>query len=316
MPKVSVIVPVYGVEKFIERCARSLFEQTFDDVEFIFVDDCTKDNSINVLRQVINDYHERKEHVRIIHHEVNKGLPQARKTGMLAAKGDYVINFDSDDWVDSNSVQSLYERAYLEDADIVIGDIVLTDGHNEHLEKGCINCEKKQLIRDLSAFRIMWTLCNKMFKRSLLIDMAYPVANNGEDMGLVIPLFIRAVKFSYEPMSLYYYYHHPHSMTHVGGEASVVNRFYMFKDNAEIVIDAFNEAGLSETFKTSIDAIKFRVKLHLLGLVHDREYYKIWKSTYPEINVRVFLNGEVKMIDKFKFLLTYLHLYPKKVDRI
>ena len=82
MPKVSVIIPVYGVEKYIERCARSLFEQTLEDMEFIFVNDCTKDNSIDILLRVIDEYPKRKSQVHILNHEFNKGLPVARQTGI------------------------------------------------------------------------------------------------------------------------------------------------------------------------------------------------------------------------------------------
>lgn len=71
MPKVSVVVPVYGVEKYIERCARSLFEQTLEDMEFVFVDDCTKDNSIAILEKVILDYPKRKDQIKIIHKIIN-----------------------------------------------------------------------------------------------------------------------------------------------------------------------------------------------------------------------------------------------------
>ena len=78
MPKVSVIVTVYGVERYIERCARSLFEQTLDDMEYIFVDDCSKDSSISVLENVITQYPLRKGQVRIVHHEQNKGVSRAR----------------------------------------------------------------------------------------------------------------------------------------------------------------------------------------------------------------------------------------------
>ena len=81
--KVSIVVPVYGVEKYIERCARSLFTQTFGDIEYIFVNDCTKDSSMQVLEFVMKDYPARN--VRIINKEKNEGLPQARKTGVLAS---------------------------------------------------------------------------------------------------------------------------------------------------------------------------------------------------------------------------------------
>lgn len=111
MPKVSVIIPVYGVEKYIERCARSLFEQTLVDMEFIFVNDSTKDNSIDILLKVINEYPQRKNQIKILHHEVNKGLPAARQTGIKVAKGDYIAHCDSDDWVTSNAYQEMYETA-------------------------------------------------------------------------------------------------------------------------------------------------------------------------------------------------------------
>ena len=88
MPKVSVIVPVYGVEKYIERCARSLFEQTLDDIEYIFVDDCSPDRSIEILNQVIGEYPGRKDQVQIIHHASNQGLALARQTGLKAATGE------------------------------------------------------------------------------------------------------------------------------------------------------------------------------------------------------------------------------------
>ena len=96
-PKVSIIVPIYGVEHFIERCARSLFEQTLDGIEFIFVNDSTPDNSISILLRVLEDYPNRQNQVRIVQHEVNKGLPFARQTGIRLAKGEYIAHCDSDD---------------------------------------------------------------------------------------------------------------------------------------------------------------------------------------------------------------------------
>lgn len=77
--KVSIIIPIYGVELFIERCAISLFEQTLDDIEYIFVDDCTMDKSVQILQGIIAKYPQRKDNVFIIRHERNKGLASARK---------------------------------------------------------------------------------------------------------------------------------------------------------------------------------------------------------------------------------------------
>ncbi len=97
MLKVSVIIPVYGVEKYIERCTRSLFEQTLDDMEFIFVNDCTKDNSIAIIERIAEEYPLRKSQIHILNHQVNKGLPIARQTGLRVATGEYIAHCDSDD---------------------------------------------------------------------------------------------------------------------------------------------------------------------------------------------------------------------------
>ena len=94
MPLVSEIVLVYKVEQYIERCVRSLMEQTFDDIEFIFVNDCTPDKSMDILRRVIEDYPARIPQIRIIENEVNRGAAASRNIGLDAATGDYIIFTD------------------------------------------------------------------------------------------------------------------------------------------------------------------------------------------------------------------------------
>ena len=129
-PNVSVIVPVYGVEHYIERCARSLFSQTFRSVEFIFVNDCTKDGSMNVLSEVMKEYPE--VDVKVIDLERNMGLPQARRAGVGQATGDYILHVDSDDWIEPNMVERLYERAEETGADMVCCD--WSEEHEDHDE--------------------------------------------------------------------------------------------------------------------------------------------------------------------------------------
>ena len=118
--KISVVVPVYGVESHIARCVRSLMEQTMtDDVEFVFVDDATKDRSIEILENVLADYPRLGKQIQIIRHEKNKGLPAARNTGLAIAKGEYIINFDSDDFLESTILEKLYLRAQNDNLDFV-----------------------------------------------------------------------------------------------------------------------------------------------------------------------------------------------------
>lgn len=130
--KVSILVPVYGVEKYIERCAVSLMEQTYANIEYIFVDDATRDRSIAILESVIEKYPERKNQVRILHHKSNKGLSAARNTAIEAATGDYFWHVDSDDYVAIGAVEQLVKKADETNADIVIFDAVEV---NENREK-------------------------------------------------------------------------------------------------------------------------------------------------------------------------------------
>ncbi|MBR6893112.1 MAG: glycosyltransferase family 2 protein [Bacteroidaceae bacterium] len=118
-PLVSVLVPVYQAEKYIERCAQSLFEQTYDNMEFIFCDDCSPDASIQKLKEVMKDYPQRSEQIRIIHHERNRGSAAARNTLIDNCKGVFLFWVDSDDWVDTNAVEVLVKKQQETDADIV-----------------------------------------------------------------------------------------------------------------------------------------------------------------------------------------------------
>ncbi|MCM1452577.1 MAG: glycosyltransferase [Clostridium sp.] len=123
--KVSVLIPIYGVEKYIARCARSLFNQTLKEgIEFIFVNDATKDNSMDVLKSVIDEFPNRKEQIRIIEHSENKGLAVARVTGVTSAKGEYVTHCDSDDWVEPTMYEKMYNVAKQKGSDIVVCDYV------------------------------------------------------------------------------------------------------------------------------------------------------------------------------------------------
>lgn len=121
--KVSILVPVYNVAAFIEKCARSLFEQTFADIEYVFVDDCSPDNSVEILQRVLEDYPERKSCVKILRHEVNKGVSSARNTALRNASGDYIFFVDSDDFLELDAIALLLDKAKGTNVDIVLCDI-------------------------------------------------------------------------------------------------------------------------------------------------------------------------------------------------
>lgn len=118
---ISVIVPIYAAEQYIERCARSLFDQSMQEgIEFVFVNDCSPDNTMVVLNRIIQGYPSRKGQVQIINHSTNLGAVQSRKDGALVAKGRYIICCDHDDWVEPNMYEQLYQATDNMQADIVV----------------------------------------------------------------------------------------------------------------------------------------------------------------------------------------------------
>lgn len=202
MPKVSVIVPIYGVEAYVERCARSLFTQTFDDVEFVFVNDCTTDNSMTILRKVIADYP--NGNVVLVEKEQNEGLPQARKTGFEHAHGEYIIHLDSDDWMEPNTIEKLYNKAIETGADMVCCDWF------EESECGRLNVQQKSLpvqqyFQDILCFKAQAFLWNRMCRRSLYEGIRFPYDNMFEDYVTTSQLLLNCQQVSFLPEALIHY---------------------------------------------------------------------------------------------------------------
>lgn len=107
--KISILVPIYGVEKYIEQCAHSLFRLNYENIEYIFVNDCTKDKSVQLLENIIRLYPKRETQVRILNHKTNRGLAASRLTGLQKSTGDYVWFVDSDDYVKENAIDRCFQ---------------------------------------------------------------------------------------------------------------------------------------------------------------------------------------------------------------
>ena len=119
---ISIIVPVYNVEPYIERCIRSIMNQTFTEgVECILINDCTPDNSIRIVQQLINEYKGNIQ-FRILSNEHNQGIASVRNIGLQAAKGTYIQYIDSDDYVEPDMLETLYKKACGSSSDILVYD--------------------------------------------------------------------------------------------------------------------------------------------------------------------------------------------------
>ena len=321
MPKVSVIIPIYGVEKYIERCARSLFEQTLDEIEYLFIDDCTPDRSMEILKHVLEEYPQRKPQVNIHRMEQNSGLAKVREWGMRNGNvtGEYIIHCDSDDWVDTDMYRAMYEKAKEDDVDVVVCDYRLTNGEEILKEvKGCRSDDCHRFLMRLLLQRDPWSLCNKLFSRTAYYkELQYAKGDLGEDMLLCIQLMLRCRKISYVNMPYYNYYCNEKSISRFRPSASLQFRNYeCLKKNTDLLIEIIKETDLNDK-QWIINAFQYNATRPLLNLLHaDDKYRKIWMQTYSGANWKYLLNPYVNIDSRIKCLMAITGIYPFKKDRI
>ena len=201
--KVSVIAPIYGVEKYIERFARSVFSLDYDNIEYVFVNDCTKDNSMAILLKVSKEYPNRLANIKIINHETNKGLAGARLTGINNSTGDYIWLVDSDDYADKAALQEALP--YMQNGvDIICSNFyrITADGIKDvYINQPTID----SIITSYSSPSV-WKF---IIKRSLLFDNnIFPIQgiNFSEDHVLMSRLFLKAETVEYLQDKFFYYY--------------------------------------------------------------------------------------------------------------
>ena len=311
MPKVSVIVPVYGVEKYIERCARSLLAQTLDDIEFIFIDDCSPDKSIEILREVVNEFPIRINQVRIERMPKNSGLAAVRKYGVSLALGDYIIACDSDDFMDTHMYEAMYNEAVRNELDLVQCDIDLVDDSGViRTLTSPIDAPSSQVLKDMIIDgNIAASLCNKLVKRTIYQSegVTFPVAGMDEDNTMSCQLAYYSGKLGYIKQSYYKAYSNMESMSRIPGKEQVLKRYKEALDNSKIAIDFLILHGYNSNSIAVIRA-KMRPKITLWPLTYDKECYSIWKETYSETNTHILCDGRIPMKIKIKFFLALTRL--------
>lgn len=307
MSNVSVIIPVYGVEKYIERCVRSLFEQTLDDIEYLFIDDCTPDRSINILKQILEEYPHRKCQVVIHRMEQNSGQAKVREWGMRNATGEYVIHCDSDDWVETDMYRLMYDEAKRIDADIVMCGYKVTDGQTVFSECYHQQTDKTKLISSLLTLHEAWSVWNKMCKRTLYDnDIVYPSLAMGEDMVLTTQLVLKALRVGVIDKALYNYFYNPNSITKMRSESSRYKHWKDSVENAKTVISIFQTKGLEYKYANELGYLKFLQKNLAGDLARKKKYSKEWLEMFRDINWKAFFNPYISNSRKLNFLVKLL----------
>lgn len=279
MPKVSVVIPVYNVANYIERCSRSLFEQTLDDMEFIFVDDASPDNSIQILQGVLSHYPQRRKQVHIVHHSSNLGLTAARNSGLKIAIGEFIANCDSDDYVAPNMYKSLYEKAIQEKADVVYCDFFMAySSHNEYYKTLNNNEDKIVFLKKYlsQSWSVLW---NMLISRELLLahNLHSPQGiTYCEDFYLTVRVLFYANKIAKINDALYYYNRaNTSSIMHKLSKKDTLDERNTYLDTIEF----FAKNGVLTTYQRELS---WRILKNKQDLVLDPHRHYEFMTIYPK----------------------------------
>lgn len=263
-PKVSVIVPVYNCEKYIERCVKSLQNQTLKEIEIILVNDGSTDKSLDLCCSF-----QGKDDNIVVITQKNCGASKARKAGLEVAQGEYIGFIDSDDWVDEEMFQCLYGIAQQENADIVQCSFIKTsdsaDQSIHHCKKFFWNTEKgnsalSELLCVEKQCRFNYLLWNKIYRRELFSRFEYPTEIKIINDVPVIPrLFYYANNIAYTEQPFVYYYERKDENNKSIMDSLEQSRSVMVLSHVE----AFN--NVAEFFRT-IDAEVYKKSLYLLTM--------------------------------------------------
>lgn len=205
-PLVSVIIPVWNVEEFVERAVASILNQTYANIELVVIDDDSPDNSMLKVNQLCAFFPTRK--VRIFSHGKNKGLGAARLTGLMESKGEYVLFIDSDDYVDLDYVDKMINIALVSKSDIVISDYFTSYSNNEVYCSQLFEGSGVELALAIMEGRLQGFLWNKLISRNLFFDNnVFPIEgiNMWEDVCLMCRLAYFAKRISYLPQAFCHY---------------------------------------------------------------------------------------------------------------
>lgn len=279
--KVSILVPFYKVEKYVGRCIESLFTQTYTNIEYVFVNDCTPDKSMEVINEYIEKYGV-AERCKMIVHEQNQGISASRNDCLDNMTGDYFLFVDGDDYINKDMVELLVDAAVRENADISgCGYIEEYPDHSvEYPQKYTNNHD--EMLRSITMLTIKGVLWKLLIRREVIVinNLRFPYDNSiNEDYYYCCRLFYYAKSFASVDKCLYHYVqYNPNNLT----KKSLQN----IESQAAAIIaieEFYREKGVYEIVEKELSMRKFVSKL---PLILDKSCFDVkkWRTLFPESN--------------------------------
>lgn len=301
---ISIIVPIYNVEKYIEKCAVTLFEQDYDNVEYVFVNDCSPDRSMKILKDIIEKYPNRKDDIKIINNIKNSGSSLTRKYGLDASTGKYILFVDSDDWIDIDMVSKMYNAAESNNADIVCCDMILHYKNRQVYKKDRYrDVNNNDKLKALVGGYILPSMTNKLIERKLLLNVVFKEFQFGEDVYIMTQLFYFSKNTIYIPEAFFHYnklnYHSLSTKIDIRTVADI-------KDMYNSICEFFKSKGIYE------ELIKYH-RTRLINVVFynlNNDFVKNLKSIDKEAaNIWLILeNNKFSILKRIICLLPFIGL--------
>ena len=294
-PKVSILVPVYKASKYIERCARSLFEQTFQDIEYIFVDDASPDNSIAILKNVLSEYPIRQKQVKILVNQKNEGVGVSRNIAIDNSTGEYISFIDSDDYIEPNTIEELYTFSILENVDIVVFNMEIQYHDHSEIISDSISADKDENLINVLTEKRSHNLCNKFVKSNLykMKECRIPAGLNYQEDFYVYVRLVYFAEIIRKLDKVFYYYDFRNS------ESLTKKMEKMHFENTVILWNSFDEflteKKLFEKYKLYLDYTKIHRKIRLMIDTNDFKLRKNYSDIFFDEEKRcehLFSRGE------------------------
>lgn len=303
---VSILVPIYNVEKYITRCLDSIFHQTYKDIEYVFVNDCTPDDSMHLLYSYIEENNIDKGKIKIVSHSENQGIAVTRNDCIANASGEYVLFVDSDDWIEPDMVEQLVLTSSNGTVDIVGCDYYInySDGRQlEIIENYSVNSMDN--LYSCIDYRIATTLWKILVRHSLFEKVIFiPEIEIGEDYIASIKLYYYANKCSYVHKCLYHYARFNESCYSNKIRKCLRDHILAVKEVERFLSD---KAIINSNVSDLLLLRKFNIKSNFLR--KDLFDLDMYKKTFPEADCAWRKIKGYRKNEKIKFWLAEKNIY-------
>lgn len=288
---ISIIVPIFNEESYLEKCLNSIINQTYENLEIICVDDRSTDNSLEIIKK----YEEKDARIKLIRQHENRGLSDARNLGIINASGKYVLFVDADDWISNETVESLYANAKSNNSDVVLFNSVENYPNKIRERIYTIPTENKDLnnyVFDfheyphliLRTFHVCWS---KFYKKSFIdkheLRFKYKLF---EDVTFHVNVMLCANRISYLPKILYHY-RKDNRFSLQNTKAKTKESFIIFNIIDDIE-EIFNERDLNEKYSFSLFAVsELKNRFDCINVEYKKELYYLIQKRFKKMKVNL-----------------------------